>query len=375
MNIESIIREKLDVIINLRKELNENAELSFKEYKTSGIINKFLKSINIETKPLIETGIVAVLNKDEDCIAVRADMDALPVNGVSHACGHDFHMAVALGTAVVLKEINFEKNVKFIFQPGEEDMGGALPMIKAGVLENPHVKCAIGFHVWPKLEVGKIQVSEGASMASVDDFSIKFLGKGGHAAMPHLCKNPIYPALDFIQSFNNKILTENDALNPMLVTFSSIQSGQACNVIPNESLVLGTVRTFDNSLRAKVKADLTKAAILSAEKYNSQAEIEYEVGYPPLINNKELTKFFVEATKGVIEENNILPLDKSFAAEDFSFFAEKVPSVHFRLGISEGNIGNEILHSTKFSASDNALYYGILIVVNFILQISKNMQE
>ena len=375
MNIESIIREKLDVIINLRKELNENAELSFKEYNTSGIIKKFLKSINIEANSLLETGVVAVLNKDEDCIAVRADMDALPVNGVSHACGHDYHMAVALGTALILKEINFPKNVKFIFQPGEEDIGGALPMIKAGVLENPHVKCAIGFHVWPKLEVGKIQVSEGASMASVDDFSIKFLGKGGHAAMPHLCKNPIYPAMEFIQSFNNKILTENDALNPMLVTFSSIQSGLACNVISDESKVLGTVRTFDNSLRKSVKIDLTKAALLSAEKYNCKAEIEYEEGYPPLISNKALTNFFEEVTKNVIGEKNILPIYKSFTAEDFSFFAEKVPSVHFRLGISEGIKGNNTLHSTNFNVSDNALYYGILIIVNFIIENSKDIQE
>jgi len=301
-------------------------------------------------------------------------MDALPVNGVSHACGHDFHMAVALGTALVLKEMCFSKNVKFIFQPGEEDKGGALPMIKEGVLENPDVKCVIGFHVWPNLEVGKIEVTSGPSMASVDDFSVKFLGKGGHAAMPYLCKNPIYPAVEFIQSFNDKILTENDALNPFLVTFSSIMAGEAYNVISDESKVLGTVRTFDNALRDKVKIDLTNAALLSAKKYNCEAKVEYQEGYPPLINNKKLTDTFIEATKKILGEQNILPLDKSFAAEDFSFFAEKVPSVHFRLGISEGEKGNEILHSTKFSGSDNALIYGVLIIVNFILNMTDKLK-
>lgn len=370
LDIENIVKKKFEVIKNLRKELNDNAELSFKEYKTSDIIKKFLDSLNIETKTFVSTGVVGILNNDKNCIAVRADMDALPVNGVSHACGHDFHMAVVLGTALVLKEIGFNKNVKFIFQPGEEDAGGALPMIEEGVLENPNVKYIIGLHVWPTLEVGKIQVTSGASMGSVDDFSVKFLGKGGHAAMPFLCKNPIYPTIDFIQSFNNKILTENDVLNPFIVTFSSIKAGEACNVISDESKVLGTVRTFDNALRDKVKIDLTNAAILSGKKYNCDAKVEYEVGYPPLINNKALTDSFVKVTKDIIGEENVLPLNKSFAAEDFSFFAEKVPSVHFRLGISEGEKGNENLHSAKFNGSDNALLYGVLIVVNFILKMA-----
>lgn len=365
-----MVKSKFELITSIRKELNENAELSFKEYKTSDIIKKYLNEYGIETKSCFNTGVIGILNKDESCIGLRADMDALPVNGVSHACGHDFHMAAAIGTAIVLKELGFSKNVKFIFQPGEENTGGALPMINEGVLESPDVKYIIGFHVWPGLPVGQIEAVSGASMGSVDDFNIEFTGKGGHAAMPYLCKNPIYPAIELIQSFNTKVLTENDPLNPFVVTFASINAGNACNVISDKAKVLGTVRTFEHELRKKLKEDLIKSSEICAEKYNCTVKVNYEDGYPPLINDKELTDNFIEHAKGILGEKNVLPLTKSFAAEDFSFFAEKVPSVHFRLGIAENELGNEVLHSVNFTGSDNALYYAVMLTVSFIIKLA-----
>lgn len=371
MNIEDIVKDKFEMIKFIRKELHDNAELSFREYKTRDIIKRHLETLGIKTNSCFNTGVVGILNNDEKCIALRADMDALPVNGVSHACGHDFHMAAVIGTAMVLKEIGFSKNVKFIFQPGEEDTGGALPMIREGVLSNPDVECVIGFHVWPGLPVGKIEATSGPSMGSVDDFTIKFIGKGGHAAMPYLCSNPIYPAIELIQSFNNKAIIENDPLNPFVVTFASINAGNACNVIADEAELLGTVRTFDGKLREKVKKDLIKTAELCAEKYSCTLKAEYEVGYPPLINDKGLAEAFIEHAGKLLGAENVLPLTKSFAAEDFSFFAEKVPSVHFRLGISEGGKGNEILHSAKFDGSDNSLYYAVLLAASFIVRLSE----
>ncbi|MBC2579660.1 M20 family metallopeptidase [Clostridium sp. DJ247] len=373
MDLCRIIRDNMETIFDIRKELSKNAELSFKEFKTAEILKNFLDKLGISTETILETGVVALINEGQECLAIRADMDALPVNGVSHACGHDYHMAVALGCALVLKNIGFSKCIKFIFQPGEEDIGGAAPMIDRGVLENPKVKNIIGFHVWPGVEVGKIQVTAGPSMASVDDFAINFKGKGGHAAMPYLCKNPIYPALDFIQSMNQKINIENDPLNPFVITFSSINAGNACNVIADDATILGTLRTFDNHLRKKLIQEITDTANICAQKYKCGSQVNFDPGYPPLISDKALTDKFIDATTKILGKENVLDLERSFAAEDFAFFAEKVPSVHFRLGISDGLKGQHPLHSTKFDVSDEALYYGIYAVVNFILSMEDEL--
>jgi len=369
LDIRQLIEKNISNLKDLRKKLNINAELSFEEKKTQNIIIDFLKDLNIDTKVLARTGVVATLNSGDTCIAVRADMDALPVNGISHACGHDYHMAIVLGTALILKKIGFDKTVKFIFQPGEETEGGAVPMIKEGVLENPQVNYMIGFHVWPNVHVGKIEVASGASMASVDNFHVCFIGKGGHAAMPHLCKNPMYPAIEFIQSMSIQSRVENNPLDPHIITFASIQCGNVNNVIAEECEVLGTVRTFNNELRNKLHEDILKNAQLSGDKYGCQAKVKYDFRYPPLISNKLLTNKFIEITKKLIGANNVLHLEKTFAAEDFAFFAEKVPSVHFRLGIEDKSKGIHQLHSPDFDASEEAILNGIYIITNFIISL------
>lgn len=371
MDLKKLLEEHINEVKDIWNKLHCNAELSYNEFKTQGIILDFFKELGIDTQILAKTGVVATLNKGTDCIAIRADMDALPVNGVSHSCGHDYHMAVVLGVALILKKIGCKKCIKFIFQPAEESEGGALPMIEQGVLENPTVKYMLGFHVWPMLQVGKIEVSSGPSMASVDDFFIKFKGMGGHAAMPHLCKNPLYPAIDFIESMNIKSRIEQNPLNSHIITFSSIQCGAAPNVIANESKVLGTVRTFDNNLRSKLHEDIQSLSTLCAEKYGCSAEIKYSFQYPPLISDNNLTEKFINITKELIGDENILSLEKTFAAEDFAFFSEKVPSVHFRLGISDGVEGIHPLHSPEFNASEESLYYGIYIISNFLLNFLK----
>lgn len=369
MDIREVIEQNIDTIKDLRKKLNANAELSFKEFNTQSIILDFLKDLDMDTKVLANTGVAATLNAETECIAIRADMDALPVNGITHACGHDYHMAIVLGTALILKKIGFNKAVKFIFQPGEESEGGALPMIKEGVLEYPQVKYMIGFHVWPNVKVGTIEVASGASMASVDDLHVNFIGKGGHAATPHLCKNPIYPAMEFIQSMNIQSRVENNPLTPHIITFSSIQCGSVPNVISEECKVLGTVRTFNSELREKIYEDILKNSALCAEKYGCSVEVKYNFQYPPLISNEALTTNFIDCTKTLIGKDKVLPLEKTFAAEDFAYFAEKVPSVHFRLGIADKDKGVHPLHSPNFDASEDVILNGIYIITNFILSI------
>jgi hippurate hydrolase len=350
--------------------LNQNAELSFQEFRTQDIITSFFNSINITTKKMVSTGVVATLNNDDTCIALRADMDALPVNGVSHACGHDYHMAIVSGVALVLKELGYEKTVKFIFQPGEETEGGAAPMIQEGVLDNPSVYNMIGFHVWPNLSVGTIEVSGGPSMASVDEFRFEFKGKGGHAAMPYLCKNPLYPAMDFIKTINEKSMMGITPLDSHVVTFSSLQCGNAPNVIADQCTVLGTVRTFNNNIRNKLHENMLKASTLCAEKYECNVDVKYNFQYPPLINDDTFTNKFISISKALIGNNNVLPLQRTFAAEDFAYFAEKIPSVHFRLGVADDVKGRYPLHSADFDASDDAIFYGIYILTNFILSLS-----
>lgn len=369
MDLKASIEKRMELFKDLRKSLNENAELSFQEFVTQNIIRDFLSGISVPNAPLANTGVVALLNESTECIAIRADMDALPVNGVSHACGHDYHMAVALGVCQILKDINYNKCVKFIFQPAEEDTGGAVPMINEGVLENPKVTHMIGFHVWPEVRVGTIEVASGPSMASIDDFTLTFRGKGGHAAMPHKCINPIYPAVDFVNTITSKSKIENNPLDAHIITIANINSGSANNVISDEAKLGGTVRTFSNELRSKLREDIEKCAQLSAAKYNCEAEIFYDPQYPPLISDANFTNKFIEITSRLIGSDNVLPLEKTFAGEDFSYFAEAVPSVHFRLGICDGNKGTYPLHSPKFSANEDALFHGIYIIVNFLLNL------
>lgn len=367
MDIRELIQDKLGLIKQLRTKLHQNAELSYQEYKTQEILMDFLKELQLPVSKAATTGVVATLNKDDACIALRADMDALPVKGVSHACGHDYHMAIVCGVAMVLREIGFKKCIKFIFQPGEEAEGGALPMITEGILDVSKVTHMIGFHVWPNVLVGTIEAATGPSMASVDDFKILIKGKGGHAAMPQLCKNPLYPAMDFIHAINEKAKLEINPLDAHVITFSSLQCGNAPNIIADECTLSGTVRTFDNQLRNKIHKDFQNTAALCSEKYHCDIELQYDFQYPPLINDAALANKFMDITKDLIGENNVLPLQPTFAAEDFAYFAEKVPSVHFRLGIAHDEKGRQPLHSTDFDVHEDAIFYGIYIIVNFIL--------
>lgn len=369
MELKKLIEENLEEIKQLRKKLNQNAELANAEYKTQSILLNFLRDLGLDAEVFAKTGVAAVLNHGKECIGLRADMDAIPVNGVSHACGHDFHMAIVLGTALVLKKIGSRKCIKFIFQPAEECVGGALPMIEEGVLQNPEVKGMLGFHVWPNVRVGTIEVTPGPSMASVDDFHITFMGRGGHAATPHLCKNPIYPAVDLIQTMNIKSRTENNPQNAHVITFSSIQCGNTPNIISDECKVIGTVRTFDNALRSKIHEDILKASSLCAEKFGCTVEVNYKFQYPPVISDKAMAEDFIGVTKALVGDENVKPFGKTFASEDFSFFAERVPSVHFMLGIMDEEKGNYPLHSPNFSASEEAIFHGIHILANYILSL------
>lgn len=366
--VENIISKNLSSIINIRKDLHKLAELSFEEFKTQRYIKEYLLNLGIETFEIAKTGVIGILNLSDECIGIRADMDAILVDGKpQHACGHDYHMAIVLGVAKTLVDIGYKKCVKFIFQPAEEGPGGAKKIIEEGGLKNPDVKKLIGFHVWPNLEVGKIEVCRGPIMASVDDFEIEFIGQGGHAAMPELTKNPIYPAIDFITSANNFFSAYAKKITPFHISFSSINSGQTFNVVANTCKVLGTVRTFDKDIQDFIYKNLKRLAEASCEKYSTQLDFKYYFQYPPLINNPLVAEEFIQATSQILEHEHIRTAEKSFTAEDFSFYCNHVPSLYFRLGIKEDKKGINPLHSSQFNASDKCIYFGIWTIVNFLL--------
>lgn len=367
MDLRNLINQRLEEFKNIRLTLHENAELSNQEYKTSKIIQNYLASLGLPYKTLANTGVVAVLNQGTECIGIRADMDALPINGVFHGCGHDYHMAILLGAATILKDLNINKCIKFIFQPAEEDGGGALPMIKEGVLETPKVSRMLGYHVWPGVELGSIEATSGPSMGSVDDFKILFEGKGGHGAMPDLCINPLKPAVDFTYTMQN--FKTSFASTPYVLNFTSINCGSAPNVVSDEALVMGTLRTFDHSLRTDLKEEIRKAAAEFAQKYGCTHSVTFEDEYPPLINDDSITKEFISITSKLLGKEKVKPLIPTYAGEDFSYFAQAVPSVHFRLGIKADGLGEFPLHSSNFTAHEDVLFYGVYIICNYILSL------
>ncbi|MHC1684481.1 MAG: M20 family metallopeptidase [Clostridiaceae bacterium] len=367
--LKKVIKDLLPEILAVRCDLHENAEVSMQEFKTQKIIMDFLSQNNIDHQPFTGTGVVANFNAADNCVAVRADIDALAINGASHLCGHDYHTAILLGVAKVLKELNYSKPVKLIFQPAEEAFGGALKMIQEGVLENPKVDRIIGYHVWPKLPLGKIALSGGPSMASVDDFYLTFIGKGGHAAFPHLCKNPIFPAMELIQNMNNKYTVDHDPNNPYVLTFASIKGGEVPNVICEKVEIMGTLRTFDETLRDKIVSKIEATAKTCAESYECEFEINYDFAYPPVVSDYDFSKEFSDTAKKLLGEDHVLPLQRSYAAEDFSFFCREVPGVHFRIGISNEDKGNEPLHSLNFNADDECVLHGIHAIVGYLISL------
>ncbi|MDT8718097.1 amidohydrolase [Clostridium sp. 19966] len=367
MDIKTAILNRMDEFKSLSHKLHDNAELSFKEFKTQNIIEEYLNNIGLDYHECINTGVYSIMNKSQECIALRADMDALPVNGVSHACGHDYHMTIVLGTARILSDLGFKKCIKFIFQPGEEDTGGALPMIKEGILENPKVQKIIGFHVWPGLKVGSVEISTEATMASVDDFIIKFKGKGGHAASPDVCINPLIPATSFVNEIYEITRSNSDYGKSHIVTISSLVCGSAPNVVSDEAVVKGTVRTFDEKIREQLKQTVIASANKKASDYNCRVDLLYDEQYPPLLNDEKEINIFENISKEILGKSNIFNATPSFTGEDFAFFAKAVPAVHFRLGICKDDFGTEPLHSSKFTMHEDALFYGILVLVNYIL--------
>lgn len=358
-----------------RRYLHAHPELSYQERNTARYVTQKLTSYGIEVKEgVAETGLVAHIkgkNHTKKVVALRADMDALPINetndveyksvvpGVMHACGHDVHTSSLLTTSRILQDLRdqFEGTVKLIFQPGEEkNPGGASLMIKDGALENPKPLSVIGQHVMPLIPVGKIGFREGMYMASCDEIYLTVIGKGGHGAAPDLAIDPILIASHIIIGLQQVISRNASPKQPTVLTFGRIIGEGATNIIPNEVKISGTFRAMDEKWRATALEKIKKMAESIAEGMGGRCLVEISKGYPYLENNPELTRRIRKAAEQYVGKENIVDLDITLGAEDFSYYSQLVPSSFYRIGTRNEAKGiTSYVHTSTFDIDEDAL--------------------
>lgn len=381
--IKTVMEKEKEHVVFLRRELHKRAELSNEEYKTAEFIESYLKNIGYTPKRVTKTGVVAFLDCGfSETVLLRADMDALPVTelhdteyksqteGVMHACGHDAHMAMVLCTAKVLKvhQDKLNKNVLFVFQPKEETDGGAQYMIAEGILEEYKVSMALGFHVSNDVPAGSVMIKSGALMASPDDFEIKISGCGGHGALPEKCVDPLSVSANIIPKLNNitnMVIKEGER---QVVQVCQLNSGTSSNVIPDESVMFGTARSFDNDVRVKIPEIMKKIIDEEAESVGATAHFKFNYRYPPLVNDKTVAKKVKELIIKNIGDIVLTWENGQMTGEDFSYFAEAIPSLFIFLGTGNEKKGITMpLHSENFEIDEEGLIVGVGIYTAFLM--------
>ena len=370
--IKSLAENYFKDTVEIRRHLHTYPELSFKEYKTSEYIQQKLTAYGIPfTSGLVETGVVGLIkgkNPNSKCIALRADIDALPIQelndsdytsknkGVMHACGHDVHTASLLGVGRILNELKeeWEGTIKLIFQPGEEKLpGGASLMIAAGVLENPKVDKIIGQHVSPELDSGMIGMRGGMFMASADEIYIDVFGKGGHAALPKGKVNPLLIASRIILALYDRFDKVKDT--PSVFSLGGIEGGSAGNIIPDTVRLQGTFRAMNEEWRKEAHQIMRDICYSTAQEMSGKCDIDIKVGYPFLKNDESFTKLCFENAQKFIGAKNVIEIPKRMTAEDFSYYSHHVPACFYRLGVGINNQERKHLHNAYFDIDESAL--------------------
>lgn len=373
--IKLLAKENHAYIVSLRRHIHQHPELSFQEHNTQQFVENKLKEMGItHIERKATTGLVALIegkNPTKRIIALRADMDALPIEetneveyksihqGIMHACGHDVHTSSLLGVAKILYALKgqFEGTVKLIFQPGEEKLpGGASLMIQDGALGNPTPAAIIGQHVMPLLPVGTVGFREGLYMASTDELYVTVKGKGGHGAMPHLNIDPVLIAANIIVSLQQIVSRRSNPIIPTVLSFGKVIANGATNIIPNEVKLEGTFRTLDEKWRTEAHTLLKEMATQLATSMGGSCEFEIRKGYPFLKNDVALTQSAKNAAIEYLGAANVIDLDIWMAAEDFSYYSQEMPACFYRLGTrneSKGIISS--VHTPTFNIDEDAL--------------------
>jgi amidohydrolase len=388
--IDSEIQKHWDEILKTRRFLHMNPELSNREYETSKLIAGKLISLGMDVRTEVaKTGVVALLTGGQPGITVgcRADMDALPIQeqtnvpfkslnpGIMHACGHDIHMSVALGTAMVMSALKdrLDGNIKFIFQPAEEgapagEDGGASLMIDEGVLENPPVTAIFGLHVMP-IDVGKVEFSPGAIMASSDRFEITIKGESSHGARPHEGKDAVTLAAQTILGIQTIVSRSLDPTDPAVISIGKIEGGVRSNIIADSVRLEGTVRTLSETNRSKIQRlmeDIVKGITSS---YGADYAFSYRRGSPPVYNHPQLAKILTPTLYKVLGEENVGEIDPQMVAEDFSQYCQKIPGFFFFLGVKPpAQKTMSPLHNPLFNPDERSISIGIKVMCHLLFE-------
>lgn len=382
----SMLKEKIEHLaevffeetVGFRRHLHQHPELSFEEYETSTFVKQQLDRLGISHESMAGTGIVGLIvgeKPSSKVLALRADMDALPIQeiagrsygsqrpGVMHACGHDVHTASLLGVATILQSVKseFGGTIKLIFQPGEERLpGGASLMIKEGVLENPSPSGIIGQHVMPLIEAGKVGFRTGKYMASCDELFMRVKGKGGHGAHPHQNIDPIAITAQVITALQQVVSRNADPRTPTVLSWGRIVGNGATNVIPDEVNLEGTFRTFDEKWRAEAHERMMKMATGIAESMGATCDFEVRKGYPFLVNEEKITAASRSFAVDYLGAENVVELDIWPAAEDFSYYSHETNACFYRLGTGNKAAGiSSAVHTATFDIDENALKLSI----------------
>ena len=376
--IKKLAKEYSEEFIAIRHHLHANPELSYQEFETSKFIQRKLGELGIPYEVKATTGVVGLIkgkNPGTRVFAIRADIDALPIieendvpykskkNGIMHACGHDVHTTCLLGAAKILNELKneWQGTIKLIFQPGEEkNPGGASYMIKDGVLENPKPSGIIAMHVHTAMPVGKTSFRSGKVMASADELYFTIKGKGGHAASPHLCIDPILIASNLIIALQQVVSRNSNPFDPSVLSITSIQGGATTNVIPNEVKLMGTFRAMDEGWRAEAHRLIEKISKELVHSLGGEIDIHIDKGYPAVINNEELNASARKVAEEFLGNENVSETELRMGAEDFGYYAEQIPACFYRVGVRNEQKGiTSGVHTPTFNIDENAIEVGM----------------
>lgn len=379
--IHQLAKQYTAEFIDVRRHLHANPELSYKEFETSLLVQHKLSELNIPFLIKATTGVIGMIqgkNPDKKIIALRADMDALPIReenevpykskneGIMHACGHDVHTAVLLGAAKILDATKdeWEGTIKLIFQPGEErNPGGASLLIKEGVLKDPAPSAIFGLHVHPSLEAGKLSFRGGKVMASADEIYITIKSMGGHAAAPHLTRDTILIGSHLVVALQQIISRNRDPFSPSVLSITSFQGGYTTNVIPSEVKMMGTFRAMDEAWRFQAHELIRKQAIELVHSMGAEIDLHIDVGYPTVYNNETLNTLARKQAASFMGESNVLETELRMGAEDFGYYSQVIPGCFFRLGVMNKEKGiTSGVHTPTFNVDESAIETGMGIM-------------
>lgn len=376
--IKELARSYTAEFINIRHHIHAYPELSYEEYETSRFIQDKLRSWNIPFEVKANTGVVGLIegkNPSSRIIALRADMDALPITeqndvpyksvkpGIMHACGHDVHTTCLLGAAKILQETKneWEGTIKLIFQPGEEkNPGGASLLIREGVLENPAPQKIFALHVHPGLEAGTFSFRGGMVMASADEIYITVKSKGGHAAAPQFTADTILVASHIVVSLQQIVSRNNNPFNPSVLSITSVQGGNTTNVIPSEVKMMGTLRAMNEEWRFKAHELIIAQTTAIAKAMGAEAEVKIDIGYPFVLNDEKLSAEAMENARIYAGAENVSETELRMGAEDFAFYSHLIPACFFRLGAGNQSKGiTSNVHTPTFNIDESAIEHGM----------------